>query len=181
MDRHVALFRAVNVGGQGKLRMVDLRDALVEGGVQNPRTLLQTGNVVFASAEAGAGLELKIEAILADRLSLRSDVLVRRREEWDRILQANPFPKMATDDPSHLLLMVLKNEPDPRTVEELKAAIKGPEIVEAVGRQLYIAYLDGIGRSKLTGALIERRLGTRGTGRNWNTVLKIAAELNAGA
>jgi uncharacterized protein (DUF1697 family) len=64
-------------------------------------------------------------------------------------------------------------------VEELQAAIRGPEMVRSVGRQLYVAYPEGIGRSRLTGSLIERRLGTRGTGRNWNTVVKLAAALAA--
>jgi len=60
-------------------------------------------------------------------------------------------------------------------VTALKAAIRGPELVRAQGKQLYLIYPAGIGRSKLTAALIEKHLGTRGTGRNWNTVLKLAA------
>jgi uncharacterized protein (DUF1697 family) len=70
--------------------------------------------------------------------------------------------------------MFLKDAPGPEQVAALRAAIRGPERVNADGRQAYIVYPAGIGRSKLTAGLIEKHLATRGTGRNWNTVLKLA-------
>jgi uncharacterized protein (DUF1697 family) len=84
---------------------------------------------------------------------------------------------MAKDDPSHLMVMVLKSPPGAAELAALKAWIPGRERVEAVGRQLYITYPDGAGDSKLTNTAIERRLGVRGTSRNWNTVTKLAAML----
>jgi uncharacterized protein (DUF1697 family) len=72
-------------------------------------------------------------------------------------------------------VMVLKAAPTAAAVAELQAAIKGPERVEARGRQAYIVFPEGIGRSKLTPAILERRLGAGSTGRNWNTVMKLAA------
>ena len=71
--------------------------------------------------------------------------------------------------------MPLKAAPGEAELAALKSAIPGRERIEAHGRDLYIVYPDGIGRSKLTLALIERKLATRGTGRNWNTVLKLQA------
>ncbi len=71
--------------------------------------------------------------------------------------------------------MALKTPPDPSTFPALRAAIKGPERVELSGRHAWLVYPDGVGRSKLTNTVIERRLGVRGTARNWNTVLKLAA------
>jgi uncharacterized protein (DUF1697 family) len=71
--------------------------------------------------------------------------------------------------------MCLKAAPSAKQVGELRAAIKGPEVIRADGKQLYIVYPAGQGHSKLTIALIEKKLGSRGTGRNWNTVLKLAA------
>jgi uncharacterized protein (DUF1697 family) len=70
--------------------------------------------------------------------------------------------------------MFLKTAPPAERVDSLRASIKGPEIIQSDGKQLYVVYPAGIGGSKLTGALIEKKLGTRGTGRNWNTVLKLA-------
>jgi uncharacterized protein (DUF1697 family) len=70
--------------------------------------------------------------------------------------------------------MALKDAPDAEAVEALRAAIKSREVVHAEDRHAYIVYPDGIGRSRLTNRVIEGKLGTRGTGRNWNTVLKLA-------
>jgi uncharacterized protein (DUF1697 family) len=69
--------------------------------------------------------------------------------------------------------MFLKKTSATKDVEALQAAIKGSEIVRAEGKQAYIVYPEGVGRSKLTTALIENKLSSRGTGRNWNTVLKL--------
>src|SRR5207249_1907885 len=94
-------------------------------------------------------------------------------EEWDEVVAGNPFRDEAKRDPSRLLVMFMKGAPDARSVKALQAAIDGPELVRASGRHAYIVYPTGIGRSRLTGALVEKTLGGRGTLRNWNTVLKL--------
>ncbi|HEV3204383.1 MAG TPA: DUF1697 domain-containing protein, partial [Gemmataceae bacterium] len=91
------------------------------------------------------------------------------------IVARNPFPNEATSDPSHLVVTLLKTTPQTKDLKALQAAIRGPEVIRAKGKQLYAVYPAGIGRSKLTNTLIEQKLGSRGTGRNWNTVLKLAA------
>ena len=85
------------------------------------------------------------------------------------------FDVLQRFDPGHLLLMVLKDAVTARTVQELQSAISGREVVRGAGREVYIVYPDGVGRSRLTTPMIEKRLGTRATGRNWNTVLKLQA------
>ena len=81
----------------------------------------------------------------------------------------------AASAPGHLLVFCLKDAPAAASVKALQAAIKGREIVRAVGRQAYIVFPDGVGHSRLTSTVIEKHLGTRGTGRNWNTVVKLHA------
>ncbi|HZD26232.1 MAG TPA: DUF1697 domain-containing protein, partial [Alphaproteobacteria bacterium] len=108
-------------------------------------------------------------------LGLSTEVLVRSAAEWAAIVAGNPFTKAAASDPAHLVVMLLKGEADPAAVAALRESIAGPELLHAEGRQAYIVYPAGIGRSKLTMAKLERGLGSRGTGRNWNTVLKLAA------
>ena len=176
MAVQIALLRAINVGGHQPIAMADLRAFLTELGFDDARSLLQTGNLVFRSkGRTGAALEEFLEAEAGQRLSLRTDFLVRSAEEWASAIADNPFGDEAQRDPGHLVVMALKATPDAEAVAALRAAIAGPELVQAEGKQLYIVYPDGIGRSRLTTALIERKLGTRGTGRNWNTVLKLAA------
>jgi len=175
MANHVALLRGINVGGQKLLAMSDLRDLLAKLGFANVRTLLQSGNVVFQSqGKTTQANEILLEVEIEKRFGHAVTCLVRNDAEWKKIIARNPFSKEAEGDPSHLLVMCLKKEAKNKDVDTLRAAIKGPEIVSASGKQLYIVYPAGIGTSKLTNSLIERKLGTIGTARNWNTVLKLA-------
>lgn len=172
---HIGLLRAVNLAGLNKISMSDLRDLLVMLGLRDARTLLQSGNVVFRADIAAAKLEGLLQDAAAKRLGLTTDFFVRTAKEWKGIVAANPFPDEARRDPGRLIVVVLKDAPEAEAVTALQNAIKGREVVRAKGRQAYITYPDGMGRSRLTTALIERKLGTRGTARNWNTVLKLAA------
>jgi uncharacterized protein (DUF1697 family) len=168
------LLRAVNLGSYGKVAMPDLLDLLARLGFRGARSMLQTGNLVFHGDDRPSDeIERLLEAEAAKQLRLQTDFFVRSLDEWGEVVVGNPFPDAAKRDPSHLLVVFLKSAPQTTAVTALQAAIAGPEIVRAEGRQLYITYPDGIGRSKLTSTVIERKLGTRGTGRNWNTVLKL--------
>jgi uncharacterized protein (DUF1697 family) len=154
--------------------MAELRELLGKLGFQDARTLLQSGNVVFDSDdEGGARLESTLEDALEKRLGVATDFFVRTADEWNAIVANNPFPDAAEGDPSHLLVVVLKRAPRRESIASLQESVPGREAVYVDGRCAYIVYPDGIGRSRLTSALIEKKLGTRGTGRNWNTVLKI--------
>ena len=176
MTRYIGLLRAVNLGGHHQVAMPALRELLTRLGFTDPRTLLQSGNVVFGcDRRPAAELESALEAEVERRLKVATDFFVRTAEEWRDIVARNPFLKEAERDPSHLVLMALKDRPTAQAVQDLRAAITGPEVVRADGRHAYIVYPDGIGRSRLTNALIEKKLRTRGTGRNWNTVLKLNA------
>jgi uncharacterized protein (DUF1697 family) len=176
MTIYVALLRGINVGGHKQVSMADLRDFLRQLGLTEVRSLLQSGNLVFRSAaRTGAHLERLLEAEAGKRLDLQTDFFVRTAEEWKAVVAHNPFRKEAERDPGHLVVMFLKDAPDVKDVEALQAAITGSEVVRAQGRHAYIVYPSGIGRSRLTNTLIEKKLGTRGTGRNWNTVLKLGA------
>ena len=175
MAHHIALLRAVNVGGTGRVAMADLRALAAGLGLDEPRTLLQSGNLVFRTdGPADAALEGRLEAAAAERLGLTVGFFVRSAAEWADIIARNPFPDEAAGDPGHLLVQFLKVPPAASAVAALSAAIKGPERVRAEGAQAYVVYPDGIGRSRLTGPMIEAKLGPA-TGRNWNTILKLAA------
>jgi uncharacterized protein (DUF1697 family) len=173
---HIALLRGINVGGHAKVAMAELREVATALGLEAPQTLLQSGNLVFRSAgRSAAELETALETAIAAQFGQAIDVMVRTAAEWADAIAANPFPDAARADPSHLLLVALKEAPTPNAEAALRAAIVGREAVSPRGREVYVTYPDGIGRSKLTNTIIESRLGTRGTGRNWNTVLKLAA------
>jgi uncharacterized protein (DUF1697 family) len=176
MTRVIALLRAVNVGGTSKVAMPELCTLLTGLGYTGVKSLLQSGNVVFAcSGPANAALETTLEAAVAKKLGVRTEFFVRSSSEWDKVVAGNPYPDAARDDPSHLVVMTFKSAPSAKNVAALQAAIAGRETVRAAGKHAYFVYPDGIGTSKLTNAVVERKLGTAGTARNWNTVLKLAA------
>jgi uncharacterized protein (DUF1697 family) len=161
--------------------MTDLRNFITKVGLQDARSLLQSGNLIFTSnVRTGAELERFLESEAAERLSLEVDFFVRTPEEWKAVIRQNPFRKEAERDPGHLIALFLKSAPDPEDVAALQADVNGAEIVKAKGKQAYIFFPDGQGRSKLTTAIIEKRLG-RGTGRNWNTVLKLGIIAKTGS
>jgi uncharacterized protein (DUF1697 family) len=180
MPAFVALLRAVNLGPHNKIAMADLKQVAEGCGLRRARTLLQSGNLVFeAEAKSCAALERSFEAALEKQLGLKTPVIVRSGAEWTAAIDANPFAQAAKADPAHLVLMPLRAKPAKGALAALTAAIVGREQVKLVGAELYLVYPDGIGNSKLTSALIDKKLGVTGTARNWNTVQKIAAALEA--
>jgi uncharacterized protein (DUF1697 family) len=155
--------------------MSELRNLFEELGLGGARSLLQTGNLVFESdRQAAAELERLLESETAGRLGVSADYMIRSAGQWQTVVASNPFPAEAKSDPAHLLACFLKAAPKALAVQALQEAIEGPETIRCVGRELYVVYPAGMGRSKLTSNLIEKKLGVRGTGRNWNTVLKLA-------
>lgn len=182
MPNCVALLRGINVGGKNKIAMADLRDMFAAVGFPDAKALLQTGNIVFQPGrQSPSALEKSLEKHSAQRLGLSVDYFVRTAADWSRIIAANPFAAEAKKDPSHLIVMALKDAPDAKSVKALQAAVKGPETVRAKGRELFIYYPAGIGTSKLTNAVIERLIGLSGTARNWNTVMKLEQMLSQDA
>jgi uncharacterized protein (DUF1697 family) len=175
---YLAFPRAINLAGHNRIGMSELRDLLARLGFTDVRSWLQSGNLIFRGpAQATSALERLLQKEAEARLSLRTDFFVRTAAEWKAIIAGNPFAAEAKADPAHLVVMVLGDPPTAPNVKALQvaAADMGREVMSAVGRQLYIVYPDGIGRSRLTTALIERKLATRGSARNWNTVLKLGA------
>src|SRR5262245_40714093 len=176
MTTYIALLRAINLAGHNAVAMSDLRDWLTKLGFAEPRTLLQSGNVTFrAASRSAAQVERTIEAEAQKGLRLEIDFFVRTVDEWRDVIARNPFRAEAARDPARLLVMFLKADPPSASVGALRAAIRGRALVRTNGRHAYVVFPDGVGRSRLTSALMEKKLGTRGTGRNWNTVMKLAA------
>jgi uncharacterized protein (DUF1697 family) len=176
----VALLRAVNVGGHNTVAMSQLRHWLETMGMGRPHTVLQSGNAIFDTAlRSSARLESTLESRARRDLGLATTFIIRTADEWEDLHGRNPFPQEAVDDPGHLVVVCLKASPSSRQVAALRSATTGRETMASHGRDLYVAYRDGIGRSRLTTTLIERTLGTPATGRNWKTVLRIRQVLQA--
>ena len=178
--RFAALLRAVNLGSHNKVPMASLREVAETLGLDEARTLLQSGNLVFRDARGrtAAALESALERAVRDALGVDTEVFVRTAAELAAAIAANPFPAEAKSDPSHLVVSFHRAPHDVADVARLQAAIPGRERVKSAGRELYIVYPDGIGRSRLTPAIAAKHIRSSGTARNWNTVTKLAALLD---
>jgi uncharacterized protein (DUF1697 family) len=178
MKSYVAVIRGINVGGKSMVAMADLRTLLEKEGFADVKTLLQSGNVVFKSKPgSAAAIEKQLEKAAEKKFGRALDFFVRDGGEWKKIVEENPFHDEAKNDPAHLVVLLLKRAAKAENLAALKAAIIGRQVFKAGERCLYLVYPDGIGTSKLTNAVIDRKLGTTGTARNWNTMHKIAALL----
>jgi len=171
---YIALLRGINLGPHKRVSMADLRELVTRLGFDDGQSLLNSGNLVFrARAKSPADLERVLETETKKRLGIETQYFVRTVDQWKDVIAKNPMRKEAASDPGHLVVSCLRDAPDLEAAKALDAAIPGREIARVVGHQVYIYYPDGIGPSKLTGTIIDRALGTRGTARNWNTVMKL--------
>ncbi|HET9424366.1 MAG TPA: DUF1697 domain-containing protein [Gemmatimonadaceae bacterium] len=178
VQHYAALLRGINVGGNKKIAMAELRAMAAKLGLENPLTLLQSGNLVFATkSQPIAKLEQILEDATLSKLGVECSYLVRTGDEWSKIMAANPYPDMAKSDPSRLVVTFCRERPDADALNALRKEARGGESLEVVGRELFIRYPDGMGTSKLATALSRNRLGTICSARNWNTVVKIAEAL----
>jgi uncharacterized protein (DUF1697 family) len=164
MNAYIALLRAVNVGGTGKLPMSELKTMCEALGFQSVRTYIASGNVVFQSAKTEAQVKAALESALAKYARKAVGVLVRTAGEMAAVLAANPFPQMPGNrthayfldrPPAADALQTVSN----RAREELRLGL----------REIYVYYPDGMGESKL-----KIPAAKSGTARNMNTVAKLA-------
>ena len=168
--RWAALPRAINAGKP--LAMADLRAFLAEEGMSDVRTILASGNAIFSCAETDArAVEARLAAAARARLALDTEWFVRSHAELAAIAAANPFPDATAERPNRVLVLFHHAPVDPAT---LPRGYGGPERLHPVGRELFVDYPDGIGRSMLEPALARAKL-PPSTARNWNTLGKLIA------
>jgi len=169
---YVALLRAVNVAGK-TLKMADLREVVRSMGYADVSTYIQSGNVVFTCPRTNPNkLARQIEERLAQDLALSTTVLVRTHQDLADIAANNPFLGQRRE-PSKLHVTFLADAPEADAAKLLVVPDGGPEELLLAGREVYLFYPNGYGRSKLSNTFIEKRLGVPATTRNWATVLKL--------
>jgi uncharacterized protein (DUF1697 family) len=176
MTVYVSMLRAVNVGGTSRLRMDALRAVYESLGLSDVRTLLQSGNVLFRSRLTDRrALVKRLTQEIERQLHLEVEVILRTLAEVATIVERGPVLSPRADN-RKLLVMFLSAVPDAAAQAALLKWRKSKELKEMIelrGPEIYLYYPDGVGRSKLTSAVIEGKLDTSGTARNWNTLVKL--------
>ena len=179
----ISLLRGVNVGGQ-RIKMDALCAIYKSLKLEEPRTYVQSGNVLFRTKEKNLKpLREKISAAIERKAGFRPEVMLRTPEEFRRAIAANPFAGRPGLDPRKLHISFLADEPIPAAQKNLLAFKSGPEELHLIGHELYIYFPNGAGQSKLPWSSLDKHLGTSGTARNWNSVtkmLEMAEEMEAG-
>lgn len=164
MTAYVALLRAVNVGGTGKLPMAELKAMADAAGFRKARTYIASGNLVFESDGSEAEVKRTLEAALERYAGKPVGVLVRTATEMDEVLAANPFG----DQPGARVVAVFLDAAPPKDAVAAAKHLTN-ERVHVGKREFYVHYPDGQGVSKLTIPAAKS-----GTARNMNTVAKLA-------
>jgi uncharacterized protein (DUF1697 family) len=164
MTAFIALLRAVNVGGTGKLPMTELAAMCEAAGHQAVKTYIASGNVVFTSGEAEAAVKAGLEERLAKYAGKPVGVMVRSAAEMAAVLAANPFP----DAPGNRTVAIFLDDAPPKDALEHAVGVQAEEM-RLGGREIYVLYDEGMGTSKLRIPAAKA-----GTARNMNTVAKLA-------
>jgi uncharacterized protein (DUF1697 family) len=182
MPRYLALLRGINVGGHNKVAMADLRDLAAALGHTEIATYIQSGNMVFASADTDVpGLADALEAEIAARLGVRPAVVVLSGPELADVIAANPFPAEA--NPKCLHAIFRRDVVGASDITKVAAAVQraresgSRDEATVVGRTLYLHTPDGLGRSELAAQLARSSVQSAGTARNWATVTRLMAML----
>jgi len=182
MPVFISMLRGVNVGGHNKIKMDALRELYSALKLENPQTYVQSGNVIFRAKEKSpAQLAKRIQDAIEKKFKFRPEVILRTTEEMRKALAANPFAKRNLE-PAKILVTFLAGEPPGESQPVLDSLKKHPEELHLIGRELYIYFPNGAGKSKLPWSQVERLLKVTGTARNLNSVtkmLEIAEEMEA--
>jgi uncharacterized protein (DUF1697 family) len=165
MPTFVALLRAVNVTGTGKLPMTTLKKLCERCGYTDVKTYIASGNVVFNTKETAAAVKAKLEAALLKPMGKPCLVFVRSADELDAVVRANPYPDA---HPSRMIIVFLDAAPSKDAIKGW--SIPGDEEMTLIGRELFIHFPTGQGTSKL-----KVPFANVGTGRNLNTTRAMLA------
>jgi len=170
----VSFLRAVNVGGHASIKMADLRALYESLKFKDVQTYIQSGNVVFRTDEKDLPkLSKRIQAGIEKRFGVKPGVMLRTSEEMRGIVARNPFAKRRGIEPGKLLVYFLEEELSANICAQLRALPLASEELIPSGKELFIYFSNGMGKSKLPWGRLEKICAVPGTGRNWNSVTKL--------
>ena len=180
----ISMLRGVNLGPHNRIKMEELRAVYESLKLQDPRTYVQSGNVLFKTNERNeAKLSSRIQDGIERKFGFRPDVIVRTTDELRSAVAKNPFSARKNIDPSKLLVTFLGADPGAELCEKLRAIDTAPEELHIDGREIFIYYPNGLARPKFQWIKAEKILKVACTGRNWNSVtmiLEMAEEMERG-
>lgn len=174
MPVYISMLRGVNVGPHNRIKMDALRTLYESLKLEDPRTYVQSGNVIFRSKEKNtAKLATQIQQAIEKKLGCSPAVILRTTAGMKKAIAANPFASRPDMVPGKLLVTFLAAEPASDAQSVFDKFKDYPEEIHLKGRELYIYFPNGAGKSKLPWSQVEKFLKVTGTARNWNSVTKM--------
>ena len=176
MPAYIAMLRGINIGPHKRIKMDKLRASFEGLGFDAVETYIQSGNVVFKAAKASvSSLCKKIEQKLLADFGLSVSVILRTREEMEKLICDNPLLKEKGIDPAKLHVAFLSEAPTPAAVAKLQELTLPPDRVRCLGKELHLFFPNGTSGSSLWKHPLDRVLSVVTTTRNWNTVNQLCA------
>jgi uncharacterized protein (DUF1697 family) len=176
MTVYIALLRGINVGGNNLIKMEALRTLCGKLKLRDAATYVQSGNVVFRATEGDA---VRVGRLIEDGIQrtfgIRAAVVIRTAAELREAAARNPFAGRSGIEPGKLVVTFLPMPVGTDAREKVLALRMPPEELHLDGREMFVYFPNGQSKSMLPMAKVDRALGTTGTGRNWNTVVKLLA------
>ncbi len=169
METFISILRGINVSGQKKIIMLELKALYEELGLKSVTTYIQSGNVIFKSVDE-KNLNKKIETKIFEKYNFIVPVIVRKLDEIKNTLEFNPFLKEDNIDLSKLHVTFLEEEASAENIEKLTEIDQKPDLFKVNKKEIYLYTPNGYGNTKLKNNFFEKKLKTNATTRNWKTV-----------
>jgi uncharacterized protein (DUF1697 family) len=171
MENYIILLRGINVAGKNKIKMLDLKNILSSSGFENCKTYIQSGNIVFDHKEKDKEKIKKIiNQILSNSFGIETSSFVFEKTDFEQLLKKNPFQNENTKE---LYFTFLE---EPLNTKELQTSLKNKSIEDQFfidANNIFIHCPGGYGKTKLNNNFFEKKLSTKATTRNYNTVKKL--------
>lgn len=181
METCISILRGINVSGQKKILMADLKEIYTKLGFKDPKTYIQSGNIVFKSGKKLSETEVaqKIEKAIEEKYNFRVPVIIRTLPQIKKIIAANPFLQEKDIDLKKTHVTFLSEIPTKENLRNLESIAFPPDEFIIQGKEIYLYIPESYGETKLSNSYFEKKLKVTATTRNWNTVntlMKIAEE-----
>jgi uncharacterized protein (DUF1697 family) len=173
--KYISMLRGINVSGQKKIKMADLKTLYESLKFVNVKTYIQSGNIIFDSSTSDVReLKTTIEKKIEKTFGFFASVIIRSNDEFENIINRNPFISHGSiKEDTKLLVTFLTDAPPESIAKTVQQFAKEPEALEVRDKEIYLHCPNGYGKSKLSTSFFERKLGVTATTRNWKTVKKL--------
>jgi len=173
--KYISILRGINVSGQKKIIMGDLKSLYQDLGFQNVLTYIQSGNVIFEVGESKIPeLKENIENAIQKKYKFHVPVEIRTNSELSKVINNCPFGLVnLAENGTKVLLTFLSSVPSKSNVSELLKHVKSPDELAVSGKEVYLFCPGGYGKSKLSNSFMEKKLGVEATTRNWKSIHKL--------